>query len=138
MTPAVTEWTRVANQPASTPTTSPLNVDPITMPTICGATSGADNRALSPSNTPSTAPRINPSTGLFIRCPPEHSLRVHDRAFTSNWLQTRFRRGSCPQPAAIRVLTPVLGLPAGHDRHDRAHDDVGQDEQDRRPVDPAV
>src|SRR2546430_5818988 len=43
----------------------PLNVEPTTMPTICGRTAGV-NQAVRPSRTPRSPPRTNPKTGLFI------------------------------------------------------------------------
>src|SRR4029453_14801928 len=63
--PARRGWTFRANHPASTPTTSPLNVEPMTMPTIPGATSGAERSALKPSKTRKIPRKIIPSTGLL-------------------------------------------------------------------------
>src|SRR5687767_9705152 len=67
--PARSEWTFRANQPIAAPAITPFSVEPMTMPTIEGATSGAEMRALKPSKIPSTPPSTIPSSGLLIGLP---------------------------------------------------------------------
>ncbi len=55
----------VATQPVSAPARTPLNVEPMTIPTMSGATSGAERSALKPSKTPSTPPS-NESQHRFV------------------------------------------------------------------------
>src|SRR6266853_1244513 len=57
--------------PIRTPATSPLNMDPITMPTIPARTAGV-NQAVRPSRIPKMPPRTKPSTILLLMV--AHSL----------------------------------------------------------------
>src|ERR1044072_6599240 len=61
--------TRLANHPISTHARIPLIVDPVTIPTINGAVSGAQISALNPSNTPRIPPSTSPSSALFVTPP---------------------------------------------------------------------
>src|SRR5687767_1185814 len=83
---------------------------------MSGATSGAESSAVSPSNTPSTPPSSNPSNGFFIGL---HSFGERSlRAFSSCVLASL---------VGFYGLAPDVG-------HDRAHDDVGGDDQDERAI----
>ncbi len=55
-----------ATQPISTPATRPLPIDPSTIPTMPGATSGAERSAVKPSTAPRTPPASRPSIGLSM------------------------------------------------------------------------
>src|SRR2546430_4530079 len=73
-TPGGVECSSRAKIPAATPAISPLNVEPIMIPTIAGRTAGV-NQAVPPSIAPSNAPTSNPSTILFMHPPPFTSLQ---------------------------------------------------------------
>src|SRR6185436_14146486 len=106
-----------AKAPIRTPVSKPLNVEPITIPTISGAVSGAETSAESPSKTPRTPPSSRPSTGLFMSRPPW--LAVH--------LLLRVPRVSFNAPSR-------RGSSASHEYQDGTHRQVGEDEQQRGPV----
>src|SRR5262245_38015325 len=86
----------------------PFTVEPTTIPTICGAVSGAETSAVRPSKTPRIPPRTRPKTGLFI-----------GSSIVGPSLLTAFRGES-------------LTLAENQEKH--AHDEVGEDEQDRCAV----
>src|SRR5580658_3971822 len=65
-TPRPRECTLRANMPIKTPASSPLNVEPSTMPISCGRTAGV-NHEVSPSKIPRMPPKISPYVTLFIQ-----------------------------------------------------------------------
>src|SRR5688572_24764482 len=107
--PSGRERNLFAKKPISTPATRPLNVEPITMPTISGRTAGAENHADIPSKIPRKPPSSSPNTGLFIRSPP------------------------------VRSVTRLWRAPlARQENQGRTHDQIDGDQEQRRPVPPSL
>src|SRR5688572_14858879 len=117
--PSGSEFTLRANQPIAAPAMIPLTVDPMTMPTMPGAVSGADTSAESPSKIPRTPPSSMPNTGLFMIVLP---LDVGEPSQPSQPSQP-----SCSVPTR-------LPLTSREDDEKCPKQQIHHDQQDRGPI----
>src|SRR5688500_16816838 len=113
--PAPRLFTFLANHPIRMPATRPLPIDPITIPAIWGATSGAETSAVRPSKIPSTPPATSPSTGLFI----PHS-----------WLWTH----TSGAPSVLIRQSRVSSLNAAPPQNEQPDHHVREKQQNQRAV----
>src|SRR5262245_11530723 len=133
--PSGTDCTLLAKYPAHNPATSPLRVEPITIPNRNGRAAGV-NHAVRPSKMPRNAPSNNPSTGLFIFLPPgfyydstRFSLTAHKEKQPNPHNQIRHnqrRESPVPQHNANQPLQPALAMRADGEVIEESRDVGGQ------------